>query len=114
MGIEDCEDQEWRNKSKGKNGKRKWENQRSETEIVRPCGEKDRGRCSNENMEDGNIGRPKLRWSETLLEWMRKQHKTRKHKELKHDGTTSNQWIIDNIATDERQTYLDRVVDSAP
>ena len=22
------------------------------TEMVRPCGEKDRGRCSDENMED--------------------------------------------------------------
>ena len=36
-------------------------------EMVRPCGEKDRRRCSNENMEVGGhrkIGRPKLRWSD--------------------------------------------------
>ena len=62
---EDWEDQEWRNKSKGRCDKHKWENKRSETEMVRPCGEKDR-RCSNENMEWGesghrNIGRLILR-----------------------------------------------------
>ena len=40
------------------------------TEMVRPRGENDRGRCSNENMEDGSWwtwsyrkkGIPKLRW----------------------------------------------------
>ena len=37
--------------------------------MVLLCGEKDRGRCSNENMEvigHQNIGRPKLSWSNVI------------------------------------------------
>ena len=34
----------------GRCGKQKLENTRSETAMVRRCGEKDRGKCSNENM----------------------------------------------------------------
>ena len=54
-------------KRQGRCGKHKSENKRIETGMVRPCGEKDRRRCSNENMEvDGHrkIGRPKRRWSD--------------------------------------------------
>ena len=53
----------------GYSGKYKRENQRSETEMVRTAGEKDRGRCSNENMEvsgQRKIGIPKLRWSDVI------------------------------------------------
>ena len=56
-------------KSRGRCGNHNLENNRSETEMVRPCGEKDWRRCSNENMEDGSRwtskeGRPKRRWSD--------------------------------------------------
>ena len=37
--------------------------------MVRTPGEKDRGRCSDENMEvrgQRKIGRPKLRWSDVI------------------------------------------------
>ena len=43
---------------------------RSDTEMVRPCGEKDWRRCSNDNMEDGSgwtskyVGTPKRRWGD--------------------------------------------------
>ena len=40
-------------KSQGRCGKHKWENNRSETEMVRPCGEKHRRRYRNENTEEG-------------------------------------------------------------
>ena len=44
------------------------------TEMVRPRGENDKGRCSNENMEDGSgwtwshrkKGIPKLRWRDVI------------------------------------------------
>ena len=42
-------------------------NKRSETEMVRPCGEKDRRR-SNENMEDGSGWIPNDRKTETEVE----------------------------------------------
>ena len=41
---------------------------RSETELVGPCGEKDRGRCSNENMGDRNGWTPKDIKTETEVE----------------------------------------------
>ena len=40
------------------------------------CRDKDRGKCSNDNMEvDGhrNIGRPKLRWSDVIRKDMKKK-----------------------------------------
>ena len=36
--------------------------------MVRNCGEKDRRRCSNENMEDGNEWTPKNNKSKTEIE----------------------------------------------
>ena len=53
------------------------------TEMVRTCGEKDRGICSNENMEVGGrqkIGRQKLRWSDVI----QKTQRRRKYREKKH------------------------------
>ena len=54
---EDWEDQEWRN-----NGKYRWENKRSKTKPVRPFGEKDCRRCSNEKMEDGGKWKTEVEW----------------------------------------------------
>ena len=51
--------------SKGRCGKHKLEHKRSETEMVRPCGEK---HCSNEYMEDGNWWTPKVRKTESEVE----------------------------------------------
>ena len=59
-------------------GKHKWENKRSETEMVRPCDEKDWRRCSNEKMEVGGhqkIWRPKLRWSDVIKKDMKEKEK---------------------------------------
>ena len=44
--------------------------------MVRPCGEKDRRRCSYENMEVGGHrkrGRPKLRWSDVIRKDMKEK-----------------------------------------
>ena len=44
--------------------------------MVRTCGEKDRRRYSNENMEVGGhrkIGRPKLRWSDVIRKDMKEK-----------------------------------------
>ena len=60
----------------GRCGKHESENKRSETEIVRPCGEKDWRRCSNENMEVGGhwkIGRPILRWGDVIRKYMKEK-----------------------------------------
>ena len=51
--------------------------------MVRTCGEKDRARRSDENMEVGGhrkIGRPKLRWSDVI----QKTQRRRKYREKKH------------------------------
>ena len=68
---EDWKDQEWRNKWKGRCGKHKWENKRGETEMVRPCEEKDWRDVvmRTRKMKVGghrNIGRPKMRWSDVV------------------------------------------------
>ena len=65
---EDWEDQEWWNKIKGRCGKHKWENKRSETEMVTPCVKKDWKRCSNENMDNGSGMTHKDR--KTEAEWV--------------------------------------------
>ena len=41
---------------------------KSKTEMVRSCGEKDGGRCSNENRNDGGEWTPKDRKTETEAE----------------------------------------------
>ena len=44
--------------------------------MVRSCGEKDRERCSTDNMEVGGhrqIGRPTLRWRDVIRKDMKKK-----------------------------------------
>ena len=60
---------------------RQWENNTSKTEMVRPCGEKDRRDIVNQNMELGGhqqIGRPKLRWSDVIRKYMNEKGVQRK------------------------------------
>ena len=50
--------------------------------MVKPCGEKDWRRCSNEDMEVGghrNIGRQRLRWNDVVRKHM-KEKRWKKHK----------------------------------
>ena len=62
------------NQSKGTCGKQMIKI--SETERVMPCGEKERGRCSNENLDVSGhrkMARPKLRWSDDIRKDMKEK-----------------------------------------
>ena len=63
--------------------------------MVRPCGEKDRRSCSNENMEVGGhrkVGRPKLRGSDVIRKHM-------KEKGVKIEAQDRRTWRLKNRFT---------------
>ena len=93
----DLKDQEWRNKSEGRCGKHNWEKKSSETEIVRPCGEKD-WRSSNENVEHGSGWTPKDRKTETEVEWCccKKIHEGETSKDRRSTRPVNNSIEIGN------------------
>ena len=105
---EDWEDQEWRNNNNGRCGQHKWENKRSDTEMVGPCGDKDWRRCSNENIEYGSGSTPKDKKTETEVEWCYKKRHEEETSKCRRSTRSENVEIENSMRLPQTGKWLNK------